>query len=118
MATQEQAFPNLVVVKNNEARESAPERGLTRKVLAFNEKPFLVEHQMQKGWVGAAHSHPHEQVVYVVRGHLKVTCLGQTFDVRGGDSFLVRGGVTHAASAVEDSLVVDVFTPCREDYLR
>jgi len=29
----------------------------------------------------------------------------------------VRGGVEHAASAVEDSLVIDVFTPLREDYI-
>jgi hypothetical protein len=31
--------------------------------------------------------------------------------------FAVRGGVEHGASAVEDSLVIDVFTPCREDYI-
>jgi quercetin dioxygenase-like cupin family protein len=56
--------------------------------------------------------------VYVVRGHLKVTCQGKTFDVRTGDTFVVRGGVEHGASALEESLVIDVFTPCREDYLR
>jgi 2-dehydro-3-deoxy-D-gluconate 5-dehydrogenase len=28
-----------------------------------------------------------------------------------------RGGVEHGASAIEDSLVVDVFTPCREAYI-
>ena len=28
-----------------------------------------------------------------------------------------QGGVEHGASAIEDSLVVDVFTPCREDYI-
>ncbi|MGA8657379.1 MAG: hypothetical protein WB586_14630 [Chthoniobacterales bacterium] len=33
-----------------------------------------------------------------------------------GDS-AVRGGVAHGASAIEDSLVIDVFTPCREDYI-
>jgi len=72
---------------------------------------------MEKGWVGTVHSHPHDQIVYVVRGHLKVTCQGKTFDLRTGDTFVVRGGVEHGASALEESLVIDVFTPSREDYL-
>jgi quercetin dioxygenase-like cupin family protein len=105
------------VVTAANAKESAPEAGLTRRVGAYNDKLFLAEHRMDKGWVGAAHSHPHEQIVYVISGHLKVTCAGQTVDVRAGDSFVVRGGIEHQASAVEPSHVIDVFTPCRNDYL-
>jgi unsaturated pyranuronate lyase len=112
---QANAFPDLVVVKLDAAPEYQPETGLTRKVMAYNDKLFLAEHQMVKGWVGTVHSHAHDQVVYVVRGHLRVTCQGRTFEIRSGDSFVVRGGVEHGASALEDSVVVDVFTPCRED---
>ncbi len=117
MTMQANAFPDLVVVKVDAAPASKPEPGLTRKVMAYNDKLFLAEHQMVKGWVGTVHSHPHDQVVYVVRGHLKVTCQGKTFEIRSGDSFVVRGGVEHGASALEDSVVVDIFTPCREDYI-
>jgi quercetin dioxygenase-like cupin family protein len=117
MGAQPKTFPDLVVVKHESARESKPEPGLTRMVMAYNDKLFLAEHQMSRGWVGSVHSHPHDQIVYVVRGHLKVTCQEKTFDVRAGDSFAVRGGVEHGAAALEDSLVVDVFTPCREDYI-
>ena len=117
MGSQGKTFPDLVVVPHELAPESKPEPGLTRKVMAFNDKLFLAEHQMVRGWAGTVHSHPHDQIVYVVRGHLKVACQGKTFDVRAGDSFVVRGGVEHGASALEDSLVIDVFTPCREDYL-
>ena len=108
---------DVMVVTTTEAKKSAPEAGLTRLVGAYNDKLFLAEHYMEKGWVGAAHSHPHEQIVYVISGHLKVTCAGKTFDVRAGDSFVVRGGVEHQASAVEAAHVIDVFTPCREDYV-
>ncbi len=110
-------FPDFVVVAHENGKESAPENGLKRRVLAYNDKLFLTEHQMVKGWVGAMHSHPHDQVVYIVRGHLKVSCLGKTFELRTGDTFVVRSGVQHGASAIDDSLVIDVFTPCREDYL-
>jgi quercetin dioxygenase-like cupin family protein len=109
--------PDCVVVKAAEAAQSSPEQGLTRLVGAYSEKLFLAEHRMEEGWVGAAHSHPHEQIVYVISGHLKVTCAGETFDVRAGDSFLVRGGVEHQASALKPTHVIDVFTPCRNDYL-
>jgi quercetin dioxygenase-like cupin family protein len=117
MSVSADEFPDLVVVRVEAAPESKPEPGLTRKVMAYNDKLFLAEHQMAKGWAGSVHSHPHDQVVYVVRGHLKVTCQGKTFEIRSGDSFVVRGGVEHGAAALEDSLVVDVFTPCREDYI-
>ena len=95
-----------------------PEPGLTRRILAHNPKLMLVEHYMQPGWVGAKHSHPHDQLVYVVSGHLSVRCGSEPeLEVRGGDSFVVRGGVPHQAWAHEASHVLDVFTPTREDYL-
>jgi quercetin dioxygenase-like cupin family protein len=56
-------------------------------------------------------------VVYVVSGHLLVTADDRKFEIHAGDSFIVRGGVLHQASALEPSVVIDVFTPCREDYL-
>jgi quercetin dioxygenase-like cupin family protein len=118
MNAQTKTFPDFVVVTHENGKESAPESGLKRRVLAYNDKLFLAEHEMVKGWVGKVHSHPHEQVVYVVQGHLKITCQGRTIDIRTGDTFVVRGGVEHGASAIEDSRVIDVFTPCREDYIR
>jgi len=118
MDAQTKAFPDFVVIAHQDGKKSEPESGLKRRVLAYNDKLFLAEHEMVKGWVGTVHSHPHEQIVYVVHGHLKVACEGRKVDVRTGDTFVVRGGVEHGASAVEDSLVIDVFTPCREDYIR
>jgi quercetin dioxygenase-like cupin family protein len=108
---------DVSVVAGNAVKATAPEAGLERRVGAYNEKLFLAEHRMENGWVGAAHSHPHDQIVYVISGHLRVVAGGRTFEVRQGDSFVVRGGVEHQASALAPSLVIDVFTPCREDYL-
>ena len=117
METRTKTLPDLVVVRHQDGKESQPEPGLKRRVLAYNDKLFLAEHEMVKGWAGALHSHPHDQIVYVVHGHLRITCQGKTFEVRTGDTFVVRGGAEHGASAIEDSLVIDVFTPCRQDYI-
>jgi quercetin dioxygenase-like cupin family protein len=77
---------------------------------------MLVRHTMTKGWVGALHSHPHEQMVYVVRGRLTFEHPGGRFEAGAGESFIVPGNVQHQASALEDSEVLDIFTPMREDY--
>jgi quercetin dioxygenase-like cupin family protein len=106
----------MSLVRSEEAQSFAPEAGMTRQVLAYRDPLMLVRHYFEQGWVGARHSHPHHQLVYVVRGALRVDVGGTIFDVFAGDSFVVDGGVEHQASALESSEVLDVFTPAREDY--
>jgi quercetin dioxygenase-like cupin family protein len=103
-------------VQLKDAKIFSPGTGLSRQVLAYSDKLMLVRHLMEKDWVGARHSHPHEQLVYVVRGHIQFTCDGDTFHARTADSFVVPGGIEHEARALEESEVLDVFTPSREDY--
>jgi quercetin dioxygenase-like cupin family protein len=111
MSTKEMSF-----VKTGEAQSFTPEPGMKRQVLAHSNQLMLVRHYFEQGWVGARHSHPHHQLVYVVSGAIRVDVDGRIFDVHAGDSFVVDGGVEHQASAVEESEVLDVFTPVREDY--
>jgi quercetin dioxygenase-like cupin family protein len=108
--------PEVTRCMGQEAEPFTPEPGLTRRVLAHNPRLMLVEHRMQLGWVGTRHSHPHDQGVYVVSGRLRVCCGVETFEVGPGDTFVVRGGVEHQAWALEPAVVLDVFTPTREDY--
>ncbi len=104
------------VTESNDSGMSSPEPGLRRQVMSYSPSMMLVRHRMEKGWVGAKHSHPHEQMVYVVSGHLVFESPDGKFEAKTGDSFLVAGDVPHQAAALEDSEVLDVFTPYREDY--
>jgi quercetin dioxygenase-like cupin family protein len=106
----------VTLVEQKAANLFSPETGLSRQVLAYNDQLMLVRHLMQKGWVGARHSHPHEQLVYIIRGHLRFSAGDSAFEARSGDSFVVPGGMEHQASALEESEVLDVFTPFREEY--
>jgi quercetin dioxygenase-like cupin family protein len=56
-------------------------------------------------------------MAYVISGHLRVRAGEKTFEVRQGDSFVIKGGIEHQAWAIEPSIVIDVFTPYREDYV-
>ena len=106
----------IEVIPTQDESMSTPEPGLRRQVMSYSPSMMLVRHRMKKGWVGARHSHPHEQMVYIVSGHLTFEHPDGVFDAKAGDSFLVPGNVVHQASAQEDSEVLDIFTPYREDY--
>jgi quercetin dioxygenase-like cupin family protein len=106
----------IPVTGSSDEGMSTPEPGLRRQVMSYSPSMMLVRHTMTKGWVGTRHSHPHEQMVYVVSGHICFEHPGGVFDARTGDSFLVPSGVEHQASAFEDSEILDIFTPMREDY--
>lgn len=106
----------IQVIPSNDSTMTSPEDGLRRQVMSYSKDMMLVRHRMNKGWIGARHSHPHEQLVYVVSGYIVFEHPAGRFEAKSGDSFLVPGGVEHQASALQDSEVLDVFTPFREDY--
>ena len=106
----------IAVTPSKDQGMTSPEPGLKRQVMSFSPAMMLVRHTMVKGWVGTKHSHPHEQLVYIIKGGIRFEYPGGTFEARTGDSFLVPGGVEHQATAFEDSEVLDIFTPMREDY--
>jgi quercetin dioxygenase-like cupin family protein len=106
--------PPYHLIRNGEAKESHPEPGLLRRIGSGNSKISLAEHVMEQGWVGVAHSHPHDQMAYVVAGRLRVRVGEEEFEVGPGDSFVVRGGMEHQATALEPAHVIDIFTPYRD----
>jgi len=59
----------------------------------------------------------HEQTGTLISGRLRFNVDGEIFDAELGDSWCLPGGVEHAAEALEDSVVIEVFSPVREDYL-
>jgi quercetin dioxygenase-like cupin family protein len=104
------------VIKSDDSSMSSPEPGLRRQVMSYSKDIMLVRHKMEPGWIGAAHSHPHEQVVYVISGAIQLTIAGVTHALSAGDSILVAGGILHQACTDRASEVLDVFTPCRIEY--
>ena len=108
----------IEVIASNDETMTSPEDGLRRQVMSYSPSMMLVRHLQKKGWVGAKHSHPHEQMVYVISGHIVFESPSGQFEAKTGDSFIVPGGVEHQAWALEDSEVLDFFTPYREDYAK
>jgi quercetin dioxygenase-like cupin family protein len=98
-----------------EAVELSP--GLVRRSLVWGERMHFVEFRVPKGSGVPRHRHHHEQVGYVVSGRFAFTVGDETRELGPGDAYFIPGGVEHESRALEDAVVVDVFSPLREEYL-
>jgi quercetin dioxygenase-like cupin family protein len=70
-----------------------------------------------KGAVVPAHSHVNEQLAMVEKGALKFDLDGQEILVSAGQALAIASGVPHGVEAMEDTVVMDLFTPRRQDWI-
>jgi unsaturated pyranuronate lyase len=89
---------------------------ITRRVLA-GEKGMVVWLNIKQGAHAAAHSHSHEQIVWILRGKMDFRIGSERRALNSGDVAVIPGGVEHEAWCLEDTQVVDIFVPPREDFL-
>jgi quercetin dioxygenase-like cupin family protein len=83
----------------------------------FGESSMINLIEIAPGAVVPRHEHPHEQLGVVFRGELILEVQGVERRLGPLDAYTLRGGVEHGArGGAEGCLVVDVFTPVREDY--
>jgi quercetin dioxygenase-like cupin family protein len=100
--------------------EDVPEEQLSatfsRKLITGGRMMF-VHVRMKKGGVVPAHQHENEQLSYVLSGALKFDVGGREVIVREGEVLVVPSNVVHGATALEDTLALDAFSPPRQDFL-
>lgn len=106
-----------MIVNYESAKITQPFPGVMRRVLANSPQVMLTEHTLEKGAVLPRHNHPHEQVVYLLSGELRMDMEDTQHKVVRGDSMVIPSNVFHEVTAVETSVVMDIFVPRREDYL-
>jgi quercetin dioxygenase-like cupin family protein len=103
--------------KNYERESKAHKEGVTYKTLTNGERTSLSEFILEKGSVIPKHSHPHEQTGYVISGRMLFTIGDERFEAEAGDSWNIPGNVEHGVEVLEDTVVLEVFSPPRKDYL-
>ena len=103
--------------KKEDSGYKEPADGVKLKALTYGEKVLMAEFRTSKGSVLPPHSHPHEQIGYLVSGRIILEIDGVRHPAEPGDSWCIAGDVPHTAEALEDSVVIEVFSPVREDYL-
>jgi quercetin dioxygenase-like cupin family protein len=91
--------------------------GVRRQTAAVGEKMMQVVVWFEKGAKVAQHQHVHEQIASVLSGKLRFVIDGKTQDLSEG-SIALKSNVPHSAEALEESWVLDTFSPLREDMLK
>ena len=90
--------------------------GVVRRTLTAGDRMMLVEVTLEDGAVVPTHTHPHEQTGYLVSGRFLFELGDETRELGLGDCWLVPSEVPHKVTALEPCVLVDVFSPPREEY--
>jgi quercetin dioxygenase-like cupin family protein len=107
----------MMFYKRNNSGYRVLTEGVQRKTLVHGQKTLLCEFRIGGGGLVPFHNHPYEQTGYLVSGHMELIIGDERFDVEPGDSWCIPGDVEHGGEVFEDSVVVEVFSHVREDYL-
>lgn len=76
----------------------------------------LVRGTFTRDAVVALHQHVHEQVTSVLSGRLRLEIDGHATVLTAGELARIPSNLPHLAEALEDTIVLDVFTPARTDW--
>ena len=68
--------------------------------------------------VTTVHSHPHEQITLVERGRVRFMIGGNERVVKAGDVLHFPSDLVHGATMLDEEVVlIDIFSPVRQDFL-
>ena len=87
-----------------------------RRVLADGDEMMVIEWRMKAGVIVPLHAHPHEQSGYVLSGEMLFTVDGVEHAVTPGTGYSIPGNLPHSARFEQASVLIDIFSPPREDY--
>lgn len=90
---------------------------IKRKMMGYNDEIMMVQVDFETGGIGVNHQHVHSQTTYVVCGKFEVNINEKKQILNAGDGFCVAPNLDHGAICLEAGVLIDVFSPVREDFL-
>lgn len=92
--------------------------GVKRKIMGYDDKIMLVKVSFDEGGIGYKHEHYHSQVTYVESGTFEFSIGDETKTVKVGDTVYIPPHVLHGAVCTDAGILIDVFSPIREDFMQ
>lgn len=92
--------------------------GISRQFVGFNDQLMMVKVKFDEGAIGYVHDHFHSQVTYVASGKFEIEIDGEKQVLQKGDGFFVQPNLKHGAVCKEAGILIDVFSPIREDLIK
>ena len=91
--------------------------GVSRKIMGWDNQIMMVLVKFEKGAVGSPHQHFQTQTTYCASGKFEFTVGDEKQVVKDGDGLYIPPNIVHGAVCVEEGVLIDVFSPVREDFL-
>jgi quercetin dioxygenase-like cupin family protein len=108
----------MIAIASQETPVITPD-GAERRILSYSSNLMLVQFSFAANVASWEHSHPHEQVGYVVSGEIDVYMEGcEPVRLLPGGSYFVPSNLKHYIKTLAPSVLIDCFTPAREDFLK
>ncbi len=91
--------------------------GVFRKFLGYDNQIMMVQVKFNEGALGSSHQHFHTQATYVVSGKFEFEIDGVKQILKAGDGVYIEPNLLHSAVCLEAGMLIDTFSPVREDFL-
>lgn len=105
-------------MKGSKEKKIAAGDGIVRQNLGYDDSMLLARVSFEGGATGYVHTHPHSQITYVESGVFDFTVGAETRRLEAGDCAYIPPGETHGTVCIETGVLIDVFSPIREDFLQ
>jgi quercetin dioxygenase-like cupin family protein len=106
-----------VFIENREVAWEQTAEGVKRKIMSYDDKLMLVKVSFERGAVGQLHQHYHSQITHVESGSFEVQINGSKKVLNAGDAYYIPPHVLHGCVCLEPGVLIDVFSPMREDFI-
>ena len=91
--------------------------GIRRRTVTHGRSMYQMIARLDAGSRMPEHRHPQEQVVHILKGRMQLIVAGVPHELKSGDSFYLASDVLHGVETIEETMVLDTFSPPRDDYL-
>ena len=91
--------------------------GIKRQTVANGKTMYQMVARLDAGSKMPEHQHPQEQIVHILSGRMKLIVNGTAHDLMPGDSYYLASNVPHGVETIEETRVLDTFSPPRDEYL-
>lgn len=110
-------YSSKLFMKGSEEERVDVGEGIVRQNLGFDDSLLLARVTFENGSIGYTHAHPHSQVAYVESGVFDFSVGSETRRMEAGDCVYIPPHAQHGAVCIEAGVLLDFFSPCREDFI-
>ena len=107
-----------VFIENDEIEWEVVSIGVKRKIMAYDNRLMMVKVDFEKGAIGTLHNHYHTQITHIEKGVFEVEIDGNKKVLNANDAFLVPTDIVHGVVCLEAGVLIDIFSPMREEFVK